>query len=396
MKKLSETTKKLAIFTGLLLGAFAISAMANWSAPSFTPPDCPSTTPGCNEPVNIGSIGQIKTGNLGIGGLISIGGGGINTPVAGYVLTAIDSAGNAKWCPTTGCGALVVAPTLSVSPTSATAPATFTLSATAADSPTSVKFYNGASLINTDSASPYSYAWSGVGAGTYQLKAVATYPDSTTRDSNTVSVTSITGTQTTGTFNVSSWVAGEYTIDGVLYSPPIQFRTFTRNIGELETLTAKLVVYYNTDGNAATPNDPYRFDNWNGCVASATRGVCTYTTSATAGNISMAYSLYTGRSVPLTISKLNENHTIEIYNRTTNQTQSCPDGGSMTCQVNGLLRVGDVIAINGTSGVDNWTSSEITFDQPTTSCGKNNDRNGSQSCTFTVPPVDSAAISAIY
>src|SRR5262249_17523927 len=51
-----------------------------------------------------------------------------------------------------------------------TAPATVTLSATASDSGgtiSKVEFYNGTSLLNTDTTSPYSYTWSPVSAGTY-------------------------------------------------------------------------------------------------------------------------------------------------------------------------------------------------------------------------------------
>ncbi|MCA1615167.1 MAG: pre-peptidase C-terminal domain-containing protein [Acidobacteria bacterium] len=57
------------------------------------------------------------------------------------------------------------------------APATIALSATASDAGGSVArvaFYNGSTLIATDTAAPYSFSWTGVGAGTYSLTAVAT------------------------------------------------------------------------------------------------------------------------------------------------------------------------------------------------------------------------------
>ena len=70
-------------------------------------------------------------------------------------------------------------PTVSVtsSPTTATAPATITLNATASDSDgtvASVAFYNGSTLLSTDTSSPYSYTWSSVAAGSYSVRAVAT------------------------------------------------------------------------------------------------------------------------------------------------------------------------------------------------------------------------------
>ncbi|HET6225782.1 MAG TPA: Ig-like domain-containing protein, partial [Bacteroidia bacterium] len=59
---------------------------------------------------------------------------------------------------------------------SAIAPATFTISANANDADGSIRkvaFYNGASLIETDSTSPYSINWQNIAAGTYTLTAKA-------------------------------------------------------------------------------------------------------------------------------------------------------------------------------------------------------------------------------
>jgi uncharacterized repeat protein (TIGR02543 family) len=58
-----------------------------------------------------------------------------------------------------------------------TAPATMNLAATATDPDgtiAAVRFYSGTTLLNLDSASPYTYTWTGVSSGTYQLYATAT------------------------------------------------------------------------------------------------------------------------------------------------------------------------------------------------------------------------------
>jgi len=88
------------------------------------------------------------------------------------------------------------APTVSItSPSSGatyTAPASVTINASASDSDgtiSSVKFYQGSTLLNTDTSSPYSYTWSSVSAGTYSLTAVATDNDSATTTSSAVSIT---------------------------------------------------------------------------------------------------------------------------------------------------------------------------------------------------------------
>ncbi|MDB5257518.1 MAG: large protein [Chitinophagaceae bacterium] len=57
-----------------------------------------------------------------------------------------------------------------------TIPASITINATASEtggSISKVEFYNGATLLNSDNVSPYSYTWTGVAAGTYSITAKA-------------------------------------------------------------------------------------------------------------------------------------------------------------------------------------------------------------------------------
>ncbi len=85
-------------------------------------------------------------------------------------------------------------PTVAItSPTTgATVSTSFTIDATAADSDgtvTSVDFYDGTTLLNTDTAAPYSYAWSGAATGSHALTAVATDNGGLTTTSAVVNVT---------------------------------------------------------------------------------------------------------------------------------------------------------------------------------------------------------------
>ena len=78
--------------------------------------------------------------------------------------------------------------------TSFTAPASISFTATATDADGSianVKFYNGTTLLSTVTASPYTYTWPNVAAGSYSLTAVATdnAGGSTTSTAKTVTVT---------------------------------------------------------------------------------------------------------------------------------------------------------------------------------------------------------------
>jgi len=72
-----------------------------------------------------------------------------------------------------------------------TPPASITLTATAADSDgtvTKVDFYNGTTLLGTDSTSPYSYTWTNVAQGTYALTAKATDNSNNVATSTAVTV----------------------------------------------------------------------------------------------------------------------------------------------------------------------------------------------------------------
>lgn len=88
---------------GLLLGAFALSALAaTWTAPT-------APAPGGNPdaPINVGNLLQNKLGWLGVKGLVTtdftLATG--TSPRAGKVLTAIDDLGNATWATPSGGGA---------------------------------------------------------------------------------------------------------------------------------------------------------------------------------------------------------------------------------------------------------------------------------------------------
>ncbi len=74
-----------------------------------------------------------------------------------------------------------------------TAPASVTLSASASDSDgtiSKVEFYNGTTLLNSDTTSPYSFTWLSVAAGTYTVKAIA-YDNSGASTSSTTSTVTV-------------------------------------------------------------------------------------------------------------------------------------------------------------------------------------------------------------
>ena len=93
------------------------------------------------------------------------------------------------------------------------APAIISIAANASDpdgSIADVKFFNGSTLLSTDTDTPYAYSWGGVGAGSYTLKAVATDNGGTSVTSAPVAV--VVNAQPTVTLtspsNGASYVVG--------------------------------------------------------------------------------------------------------------------------------------------------------------------------------------------
>jgi hypothetical protein len=73
-----------------------------------------------------------------------------------------------------------------------TAPASITINASAADSDgtvTQVEFYQGTTLLYTDTSAPYSYTWTGVAVGSYSLTAKATDNEGAVTTSTAVGIT---------------------------------------------------------------------------------------------------------------------------------------------------------------------------------------------------------------
>ncbi|MEV4803870.1 glycoside hydrolase family 48 protein [Nonomuraea sp. NPDC049421] len=94
------------------------------------------------------------------------------------------------------CGGTGSAPSVALtSPTAGqtfTAPATVPIAATASDSDgtvTKVDFYQGSTLLGTDTSSPYSYSWANVAAGSYSITARATDNSGQVTTSSPVGIT---------------------------------------------------------------------------------------------------------------------------------------------------------------------------------------------------------------
>jgi hypothetical protein len=67
MNHSTSKLRRIATLSSFMLGAFALSAVAQWVPAPNSPPECPTTTIGCNTPLNTGSSEQRKSGSLLVG-----------------------------------------------------------------------------------------------------------------------------------------------------------------------------------------------------------------------------------------------------------------------------------------------------------------------------------------
>lgn len=153
-----------------------------------------------------------------------------------------------------------------------TAPATVTLSANASDPDGTiarVDFYNGGSLIGSDTTSPYSVGWSNVAAGTYSLTAVATDNSGDTTRSAGVSITVNSTTNTPPTVSIASPASGSS------YAAPTTV-AITANAGDPNGSVTKVDFYAGTTLIGTDTTSPYSV-NW----ANAAPGTYSITARAT-------------------------------------------------------------------------------------------------------------------
>lgn len=113
-------------------------------------------------------------------------------------------------CPGSTNQALTVSITTPVNAQRFTARAKVTITATAATTSGSiakVDFFNGGTLLGTATASPYSYTWNGVAAGTYSLTAIATDNKGATNSSSVVTVVVVDSAGNNSCTSIADWDA---------------------------------------------------------------------------------------------------------------------------------------------------------------------------------------------
>jgi len=135
-----------------------------------------------------------------------------------------------------------------------TAPASITMTANASDPEnqvTRVDFYNGTTLLGSDTTTPYSFTWSNVAAGTYSLSAIARDAAGQTTQSAAVSVT-VTAPNQAPTISLTS------PTNGATFTAPASI-TMTANASDPENQVTRVDFYNGTTLLGSDTSAPYSF-----------------------------------------------------------------------------------------------------------------------------------------
>ncbi|OGB95057.1 MAG: hypothetical protein A3G82_07580 [Burkholderiales bacterium RIFCSPLOWO2_12_FULL_67_210] len=195
------------------------------------------------------------------------------------------------------------APTVSLTAPAAgaqfTAPASVTLSANAADtdgSISSVAFYNGATLLGSDTSAPYSYSWTNVATGSYQITARATDNSGVVTTSAAVAVTVNAPANQAPTVSLTAPAAGAQ------FTAPASI-TLTAEAADSDGTVASVAFYSGATLLGTDTTAPYSF-SW----ADVPAGIYSLTARATDDDGATT----TSAAVNVTVSAANQSPTVAL------------------------------------------------------------------------------------
>ncbi len=196
------------------------------------------------------------------------------------------------------------------------APASVTLTASASDPDgtiTKVDFYQGSTLLNSDSSSPYSFNWTNVAAGNYSLTAKATDNSGSTTVSNPVTIT-VSAT------NQSPVVSLTSPTSGATFNAPASV-TLTASASDPDGTITKVDFYQGSTLLNSDSSSPYSF-NWTNVVAG------NYTLTAKATDNSGATTV--SNPVTITVSATNQPPVVSLTSPTPGATFNAPASVTLT------------------------------------------------------------------
>ncbi|MFL5729663.1 MAG: Ig-like domain-containing protein [Cytophagaceae bacterium] len=170
-----------------------------------------------------------------------------------------------------------------------TAPASIAITAIASDSDgtiTSVKFFNGSTLLSTDDVAPYSFTWSNVAAGTYSITATATDNGGAVTTSSAVSVTVNPAPNQAPSVSITAPAAG------AAFTAPASV-SITASASDADGTVSSVQFFNGTTLLGSDASAPYSF-SWTGVAAG------TYSVTAKATDNSGAVT--TSAAVTVTVT----------------------------------------------------------------------------------------------
>ena len=206
-------------------------------------------------------------------------GGWCSSSSATYYAPGTGSAWTSAWNDLGACGGGTnAAPTVSITApannATFTAPATINITANAADTDGSVSkvdFYNGTTLLGTDVTAPYSYSWTNVAAGNYNITAKATDNQNASTTSSIVTIT----------------------VSGTANTPPAVSLTSPANNASFAAPATITLAATATDADGTVSKVEFYYNNGTTLIGTKTTSPYTYSwTGVTAGNYSITAKAY--------------------------------------------------------------------------------------------------------
>jgi regulation of enolase protein 1 (concanavalin A-like superfamily) len=197
-----------------------------------------------------------------------------------------------------------------------TAPASVTMGASASDSDGTVArvdFYQGSTLLFSDTTSPYGYTWTNVAAGSYQVTAVARDDDGATRTSAAMPVTVNSATNQAPAVTLTSPASG------ASFTAPANI-TLQATASDSDGTVARVEFYRGTTLIGSDTTSPYSVV-WNGATAGS------YSLTARAVDDDAATRTSTAAAITVTAAN-NQLPTVSITSPITGQSFTAP--ASMT------------------------------------------------------------------
>lgn len=224
--------------------------------------------------------------------------------------------------------------------------ATITINASASDngSVSKVEFYNGTTLLGTDTTSPYSFSWANVSAGTYNITAKAT--DNQNSAATSTAVTVIVG-------NAAPTAGITSPANGATFNAPASI-TIQATATDANGTITKVDFYSGTTLLGTDTSSPYSF-NWTNVAAGS------YSLTAVATDNGGATG--TSAAVNVTVNGSNSAPTVSITAPANNATFTAPATINITANASDTApgTVSSVAFYNGSTLLGTDTSSPYSF-----------------------------------